>query len=36
MRLNHVRHDAFDVLERTPDLPPAPLHPLATAARKAA
>ena len=36
MRLNHVRHDAFEVLERTPDLPPPPLHPLVTAQRQAA
>jgi len=36
MQRNHVRHDAFEVLERTPDLPPAPLHPLASAQRKAA
>ena len=28
MRKNHVRHDAFEVLERVPDLPPAPQHPL--------
>ena len=28
MAQNHVRHDAIEVLERTPDLPPAPLHPL--------
>ena len=27
MALNHVRHDAFEVLDRTPDLPPAPAHP---------
>lgn len=32
MARNHVRHDAFEVLARTPDLPPAPLHPLASAA----
>ena len=36
MRQNHVRHDAFEVLERTPDLPPAPLHPLTPAQRRAA
>jgi hypothetical protein len=36
MRLTHVRHDAFEVLERTPDLPPPPLHPLVTAQRQAA
>jgi hypothetical protein len=29
MASDHVRHDAFEVLARTPDLPPAPLHPLA-------
>ena len=29
MAANHVRHDAFEVLARTPDLPPAPRHPLA-------
>lgn len=28
MRQNHVRHDAFEVLERTPQLPPAEYHPL--------
>jgi hypothetical protein len=36
MRLNHVRHDAFELLERTPDLPPAPHHPLSQAIGKAA
>ena len=36
MRLNHVRHDAFEVLERTPDLPPAPLHPLSGKTQQAA
>jgi len=36
MRQNHVRHDAFEVLERTPDLPPAPQHPLSQAVGKAA
>ncbi|MCY4428466.1 MAG: hypothetical protein OXC05_15755 [Halieaceae bacterium] len=25
---NHIRHDVFEVLERVPELPPAPLHPL--------
>jgi hypothetical protein len=35
MAQNHVRHDAFEVLERTPDLPPAPLHPLSALARAA-
>lgn len=28
MAQNHVRHDALEVLARTPDLPPAPVHPL--------
>lgn len=28
MKQNHVRHDAFEVIRRVPDLPPAPLHPL--------
>jgi hypothetical protein len=28
MAQNHVRHDAFEVLEHTPALPPAPRHPL--------
>ncbi|MBD3620209.1 MAG: hypothetical protein HUJ28_12130 [Chromatiales bacterium] len=28
MARNHVRHDAFEVLERTPALPAAPAHPL--------
>jgi len=28
MAKNHVRHDALEILEQTPDLPPAPLHPL--------
>jgi len=28
MRKNHVRHDALEVLKRTPDLPPTPAHPL--------
>lgn len=36
VRLNHVRHDAFEVLERVPDLPPAPQHPLAEPMSKAA
>jgi hypothetical protein len=36
MHLNHVRHDAFEVLARTPDLPPAPLHPLSQAIGQAA
>lgn len=29
MANDHVRHDAFEVLARTPDLPPPPRHPLA-------
>ena len=36
MRQNHVRHDALEVLARTPDLPPAPLHPLSQSVGKAA
>ena len=28
MAQNHVRHDVFEVLDRVPELPPAPLHPL--------
>lgn len=36
MRQNHVRHDAFEVLATTPDLPPAPLHPLARVMNRAA
>lgn len=32
---DHIRHDAFEVLARTPDLPPAPQHPLATVATAA-
>lgn len=36
MAANHVRHDAFEVLARTPDLPPAPTHPLAQATTRAA
>jgi len=36
MRLNHVRHDAIEVLKNTPDLPPAPRHPLSGVAQKAA
>ena len=36
MRLNHVRHDALEVLRNTPDLPPAPRHPLSGVATKAA
>jgi len=29
MAQNHVRHDALEILARTPDLPAAPVHPLA-------
>jgi len=36
MAQNHVRHDAFEVLDRTPDLPPAPAHPLSMPLVKAA
>mgnify|MGYP001814374106 FL=1 len=36
MARNHVRHDAFEVLERTPDLPQAPAHPLSASTRNAA
>jgi hypothetical protein len=36
MAQNHVRHDAFEVLANTPDLPPAPTHPLAGALTRAA
>ncbi len=36
MRQNHVRHDAFEVLDRTPDLPPGPQHPLSVITRQAA
>jgi hypothetical protein len=35
MAQNHVRHDVFEVLERTPELPPAPLHPLSSLAKAA-
>ena len=28
MKQNHVRHDAFEVLEKTPDLPPPGSAPL--------
>lgn len=35
MARNHLRHDALEVLERTPSLPPAPAHPLAGLARAA-
>jgi hypothetical protein len=36
MAVNHLRHDAFEVLERTPDLPPAPSHPLSSSMTRAA
>jgi hypothetical protein len=36
MQKNHVRHDAFEVLGQTPDLAPAPLHPLAGLLSRAA
>ncbi|WP_461481234.1 hypothetical protein [Porticoccus sp.] len=36
MRQNHVRHDAFEVLARTPDLPPPDRHPLSGLQAKAA
>lgn len=36
MARNHVRHDLFEVLARTPDLPPAPLHPLSIQVANAA
>jgi len=32
MAVNHLRHDAFEVLERTPDLAPPPAPPLALSA----
>ena len=35
MALNHVRHDALEVLERTPALPPAPIHPLSALSQAA-
>ena len=35
MAQNHVRHDAFEVLSNTPDLPPAPLHPLSAVSQAA-
>jgi hypothetical protein len=35
MALNHVRHDALEVLARTPDLPPAPAHPLSALSKAA-
>jgi hypothetical protein len=36
MQHNHVRHDVFEVLQQVPDLPPAPLHPLAQQLSQAA
>jgi hypothetical protein len=35
MAQNHVRHDALQVLDNTPDLPPPPLHPLSAVAQAA-
>ena len=35
MRQNHVRHDAFEVLESTPDLPAPEYHPLQQLLREA-
>ena len=35
MAQNHVRHDALEVLQRTPDLPPAPAHPLSAVLKAA-
>ena len=35
MARNHVRHDVFEVLDHTPDLPPAPAHPLSAVVRAA-
>ena len=36
MRRNHVRHDTFEILQRVPDLPPAPFHPLSQGFSQAA
>lgn len=36
MAANHVRHDAFHVLDTTPNLPPTPEHPLTGSLPKAA
>jgi hypothetical protein len=30
MAQNHVRHDALEVVAQTPELPPAPQHPLSS------
>ena len=35
MSRNHIRSDAFEVLERAPALPPAPAHPLSGMAKAA-
>ena len=35
MAQNHVRHDALEVIARTPELPPAPQHPLSSIAAAA-
>jgi hypothetical protein len=35
MAQNHVRHDAFEILANTPDLPSAPLHPLSVLSQAA-
>lgn len=35
MALNHVRHDALEVLARTPDLAPGLQHPLSATAAAA-
>jgi hypothetical protein len=35
MAQNHVRHDALEVIARTPELPPAPRHPLSSIAAAA-
>lgn len=36
MAQNHVRHDAFEIVAKVPDLPPAPAHPLTKAMSRAA
>jgi hypothetical protein len=36
MSLNHVRHDAFEVLAATPSLPPGTAHPLSGPLNQAA
>ena len=35
MAQNHVRHDALEVLQNTPDLPPASVHPLSVVSQAA-